>query len=314
MSLDEKIHDQSESDTAPGPRTTKSLPADALALTISYTLHGKSPEPGFDALEFCANVARHSHEVCKLLKRSAKSDGVHGASPDMSNHAAKVVLKMDVQVEGDILDARLKVQEAIWSFMADVSFVTECAAAGTLIAEKIATGELSGPVRFLAPNRGQKRLVEINDDGNIHLLRPQLQYKTFKKLLQLAGELNARGVAIMLHCAHHKSQLPSITPNATKAEWIAVEKYERVSVPNGFLPSTRTLELIIDGDNEILATPECSGDSVRQAIKNDKALRVELETSQPSNPFLPDEPRLRLLRVIGVTDAPGQAELDLNEP
>lgn len=314
MSLDEKNHDQSESDNALGQRTTKSSSADALALTISYNLHGKTPDPSFDALAFCADVARHSHEICKLLKRSAKTDGVHGASPNFSDVAAKVIVKIEAETEGDILDARVKVQEAIWSFMADILFATECAAIGALVAERIATGELPGPVRFLAPYRNQKQRVEINGDGNIHLLRPLLPHKTFKRLLQLAGELHARGVSIVLQCAHRKMPLPSIPPSATKAEWIAVERYERVSVPNGYLPSTRMLELIIDGDYEILATPECAGDLVRQAIKNDKALRVELETSQPSNPFLPDEPRLRLVRVVGVTDAPGQAELNLNEP
>lgn len=73
------------------------------------------------------------------------------------------------------------------------------------------------------------------------------------------------------------------------------------------------VELVVDDESEILAAPESACDVIRHAISKDQALRVEIETSQPSKPFLQDESRLRLLRVVGISDAPGQAELTLSE-
>lgn len=311
MNLDESKTDPTEVASNAEHNGPKGHTSKALSLTISYCLKSNTPDPNFDALAFYADVARHSREICKLLKRSAKSDAIHGTSPCISSDSASVELKMDPSTEGGILDAGMKVQEVIWSFMADIEFITECASTGALIAERIASGELTGPVRFAAPRPGQKKPVEVDGDSNICLLRAQVSLKPYKKLLQIAGELAAQGVKIAMQCGHRKASLPVISASATKPEWIATEQCERTCVPTGFLPSTRMLELVVDGESEILAAPECASELVRQAIKMERALRVELETSQPSNPFLPDEPRLRLLRVISVTDAPGQAQLDL---
>lgn len=315
MNLENTTFDatDSASENAARPPTNSNV-RNKLSIAIAYTHTASDSGVSVDALAFCSIVARHSDEVRKMLKRFLKCDAVEGTSPVMAGTRATVEIFVSATTSAELLKDSCSVAEAIWAFACEVAFVTECAEAGEIVAAKIAAHELNGPVCFKVPRSGQKQQVEFDDDFNIRLLRNEVPIKRYKKLLQLGGELNAQGVSIVMQCGHRKSKLRAITPAATKPEWISIGTHESTTIATGYLPASRTVEMQIDEEVEVLSAPESADGLLRQALKQDVAIRVELESSKPSNPFLHEENRLKLVRVICLTELPGQSKLNLRDP
>lgn len=315
MNLENTTSDATDpaSENAARPPTNSNV-RNKLSLAIAYTHTASDSGVSVDALAFCSIVARHSDELRKMLKRHLKGEAMEGTSPVITGTRATVEITVTATTGTGLLKDSCLVEEAIWAFISEVAFVTECAAAGEIVAEKIAARELDGPVRFLVPRPGQKQQVEFDDDFNIRLIREEVPVKRYKKLLQLSGELNVLGVSIVMQCGNRKSKLRSITPAATKPEWISVGTHESTTIATGYLPASRTVEMQIDEEVEVLSAPESADGLLRQALKQDLAIRVELESSKPSNPFLHEENRLKLVRVICITELPGQSKLNLRDP
>ncbi len=179
------------------------------------------------------------------------------------------------------------------------------------VAQDVALGIVVGRPDVKPAKSSQKELVKRDATGTlwVTVLHPQTLIKKSHKTLSLSAAVNAGGHTISLHLDKTVLTLTHLRVGATKSEWIVVQEQPWTSRCSGFFEQHRTTELWHGEKVHILNVPPGDAGWYAEASKTGRWVELTVEISRPSNPFLPDEPKFRILDTHGLAEARGQLPL-----
>ena len=292
---------------------------ETLGLTIEIRANQNNTKNNIrDSLESMKAISAFAALMAFMLRSFLINVEVIGTCPIQVASGFDVLFKIErtAPVESAIVSATSSLFEKVRGFLQDFSLSSDILKVGNDVAKLISAGQLTCQPKINPAKPSQNETAVLDSDGTIWVMitNGKLLVKRYKKLLHLAGFVNACGYVITLKVGKKQFNLTQLATDATKADWIVTETLRLRASVSGYHPEHKSVEILHDDEFLQLLVPADNSELYIEAMHHKKAMEILVEVSRPSNPFLSDPPKLRIAETIKIVDPSGQDEIDLPQP
>jgi hypothetical protein len=291
---------------------------EVLALTIEVRANQKNTMNNMrDSLESSSAISAFAALMAFMLRGLLFNVKVTGACPIQVASGFDVSFQIEGKkpIESAIATATSSLFEKVRGFVQDFSLSSDILKVGNDVAKLISAGELTCQPKINPAKPHQNETAVLDNDGTIWVMitNGSILVKRYKKLLHLAGFVNACGYVITLKIGKKTFKLTPLPINPTKADWIVTETLRLRPLVSGYHPEHKSVEILYDDEFVQHSVPADNSELYIEAMHHKKAMEILVEVSRPSNPFLSDPPKLRISETIKIVDPSGQDEIDLSK-
>jgi hypothetical protein len=255
--------------------------------------------------------------LANAIRKAVREVTAKGSSPCEVDEGYQVTIHLESPVRaGPTVGMPWSaLEESVLAVVQDYAAASALLAAGDIVAKRIAAGELHSRPPWKVAKPSQKELVRVDPDGTIFTgaINGPTLIKKQRKLLAHAGAINAYGIEISVSIGKKSFVLTPVAQDATKANLMVVKEETWTESSSGFLENHKIVELTHDEKCVMLVVPANNADFYPRARREGKAVKMTVGISMPSNPLLPDEPKIRIAETLAVVDLPGQEAMEFSD-
>jgi len=177
----------------------------------------------------------------------------------------------------------------------DAGYAIECLNLGSQAAELAQAPGRSRPVLRIMSS-GCNAGAMLDENGHLHLPNnPRPVVKRLKALLETLADAQKAGLAITVNTDGMDRKLPALHIDALKCEYRPTDEQTSVVELSGYLPIAHVAEIKRNAKYEEIKIPVRDIGEVDEALHANRILELREEVSLPTNPVLPNDPKLAVL-------------------